>query len=103
MEIKLYRASGQPIKPGHQKLYYEELNAKMDELEATLGKCTSDNAESYQEYMIEIHNMITEKYPNKGTIEYPTDPIAASKLCSKYGSIAFCIEDDEVVAYIMDA
>ena len=103
MKINLYRASGSPIKSEDKELYFKELNLQMDKLEETVGKCTKDNAEEYQKHMVEIHEMITDKYPNKGKIEYPTNPKALSKLCTQYGSLAFCMEDDELVAYIMDA
>lgn len=103
MNIALYRSSGQPLNPDHIEPYYKELNDRMDDLEKVSGKCTSENAERYQEYMAEIHTMITSKYPNKGTIEYPTTVRQAAKLCKKYGALAYCVEDGKLVAYIMDA
>lgn len=102
MKVNLYRASGEPIKVKDRELYYKELNKQMDLLEDTVGKCTQDNAEEYQKHMVEIHEMISAKYPNKGKVKYPSTPKDMAKLCLEYGSVAFCEEDDEIVCYILD-
>ena len=103
MKVTLYRASGSPIKPEHKELYFKELSERMDELESTVGKCTSSNAEAYQVYMEDIHRNLTRKYPNKTRIQYPATAKQLKYLCTQYGAVAFCNESEELVAYIMDA
>tara|TARA_R110002126_G_scaffold202350_1_gene349807 strand:+ start:208 stop:507 length:300 start_codon:yes stop_codon:yes gene_type:complete len=99
----MYRASGSPINSEDSKLYHEELNAKMDEIEKTMGKCTAKNASSYQEMMEQIHRKLSSSYPNKKRIQCPESPKELETLCKDYGSVAFCVEDEKLVLYIMDA
>ena len=101
MKITLYRSSGLPIKPEHVELYFKDLNQAMDNLEAIVGKCTQDNAAEFQTQMEGIHRGLTAKYPISKRIEIPT-PSDLPILCEEYGSIAFCLEDSNLVAYILD-
>jgi len=101
-KITMYRASGSPIKKEDSILYFEELNKKMDELELTMGKCTSENAEQYQAIMEMIHRDLSKSYPNKKRIQCPESPKEIEKLCEEYGSVAFCVEEKKLVLYILD-
>jgi hypothetical protein len=103
MKIDLYRASGSPIKAEHNELYFKRLNEEMDKLEDTMGKCNADNAKQFQEVMEVIHRDLTKSYPNKKRIQCPTSPKELKDLCKEYGSVAFCMEDDKLVLYILDA
>lgn len=103
VKVTLYRASGFPVRPGDRELYLEELNKEMDNLENMLGKCTKDNAEQYQEIMEQIHRKLSLDYPNRIQTTFPTSTKAMEDLCDKYGSVAFCKEEDELVAYVLDA
>ena len=102
-KVTMYRASGSPIKAEHNKAYFEKLNEEMDKVEQTMGKCNADNAEQFQEIMEVIHRDLTKSYPNSKRIQCPTTPKELKDLCELYGSVAFCMEDDKLVLYILDA
>ena len=101
--MKLYRASGEPIDPRHQKLQLQGLNAAMDKLEEELGKCNAENAELFQKALASVHEDLAKQYPPVVNIKYPRTKRDIKTLCNKFGSIAFCLEDEELVAYILDA
>jgi hypothetical protein len=101
--MKLYRSSGAPIKPEHKELYFKDLNKAMDALEEELGKCNADNASEFQKRMELIHRNLTKSYPNMGNIVYPRTIGRMRELIETYGTLAFCVEDDKLVCYIMDS
>ena len=101
--MKLYRSSGAPINPEHKELYFNLLNSEMDDLEKELGKCNTDNAEEFQKRMEMIHRELTKRFPNVSNINHPRTIGRMKELTGKYGTVAFCIEDDELVCYIMDS
>ncbi len=104
MKITLYRSSGSPINLEDKKLYFEELNLKTDEIEKTLGKCNADNVNEFAKILEQVHRDLSKSYPNKKRIQCPDSPKALESLCKEYeGAIAFCMEEDKLVAYIMDA
>jgi len=100
--MKLYRASGHPIDPAHRDAATQELNKAMDAIESELGKCTSENAKDYQKKLEKVSNEFPRKYPNEVKINYPRTKREIKALCEKYGSVAFCVEDASLVAYILD-
>ena len=100
--MKLYRASGQPVKPKHNALYLKELNGKMDDLEKELGKCDSENSKEFAEKLEDIHIKLMKKYPNCINIKFPNTLIKMEALTDIYGSIAFCREDRVIVGYVLD-
>ena len=101
-KITLYRASGSPIDPEHKELYFKALSDEMDTLEKTIGKCTTENAEKFQEAMEHIHRNLSKLYPNKIMVTYPKSHKDQIELCEKYGALAYCMEDNKLVAYVMD-
>ena len=100
--MKIYRSSGAPIEPDHKELYFKALNRGMDDLEEEMGKCTTENSEEYQDKMEVLHRKLTVDYPNKSKIPFMNTTKALRKSLEKYGTLAFCIEEGEIVAYIMD-
>jgi hypothetical protein len=100
-EITLYRASGHSV--DNRDGYLKELNKEMDKLEETLGKPNIDNAQSFSAKMANVDHKLQEKYPRKKIIEFPNGAAEIHQLCKKYGSVAFCIEDNKMVMYILDA
>ena len=100
--MKLFRVSGAPIDPRHQKKQLDGMNAAMDELEDKLGKCTQENAEMFQKALTSVHEELAEEFPNCVNIKYPRAKRDMHTLCEKFGSMAFCLEDGKVVAYILD-
>jgi hypothetical protein len=101
--MKMYRSSGAPIDPRHKKRQTDGMNAAMDKLEKELGKCTQENAEVFQKALEIIHEDLSVDFPNVVNIKYPRTKAGIKVLCDKFGSVAFCIEKDELVAYILDA
>lgn len=100
--MKLYRASGAPIDEQHIKLQKEAFNKVMTDLEETEGKCTQENAEIFNKALNKVEEDLAVIYPNCVPLKYPHNKKKLYALCSLYGSIAFCIEDEELVAYILD-
>ena len=103
MKITMYRASGTPINPDHQIAYLQELNKEMDKLENTIGKCSLANAEVFQGSLEIVHRQLTEQYPNKVQVPFPTNHKQMIELCNTYGSVAFAVEENKLVLYILDA
>jgi len=102
MRITMYRSSGQPVEPDHKEAVLKELNDATDLAEEYLGKMCFDNAKDFQEILIPLHIELAEKYPNSKEIDLPTNEQDYKDLCSEYGSICFCLEDDKMVAYILE-
>ena len=101
--MQLYRASGTPILAEHNELYLKELNQEMDRLEQLMGKCGSKNVDSFKKSLNRIIKKLVKKYPNQVSITYPRTAKAMSEFTAQYGAVAFCNEDEKLVAYIMDA
>ncbi len=101
--IKMYRASGFPVANKHNELYIRDINDEMDRLEKEHGKITSKNTDIFQEKLEELDKKLLKKYPRMVHRHYPDTLEAMTELCKEYGSVAFCIEDDELVSYILDA
>ena len=99
--MKMYRASGYPVHNKHKDAYLLELNNQMDKLESTIGKCTQDNADVFQSEMEKIHRSLSTKYPAMIEVPAPT-PAKIMKMCKEFGSVAYCIENGELVAYVLD-
>jgi len=100
--MKLFRASGQPIKEEHNELYHKELNSEMDRLEKLIGKCSGVNVQSFKKSLDKIIKGLIDKYPNEKEISMPTTVKAMKEFTSQYGGVAFCVEDGKLVAYILD-
>ncbi len=102
VNITLYRSSGAPVETEHKETYMEHLNKEMDRVEDTIGKCKPDNAEMYADAMNVVHDQLLEDFPISKQIQYPTTSKQLKTLCDEYGSIAFCMEDGKLTAYILD-
>lgn len=103
MKIKMYRSSGKPVLPAHEKLYTEDMNRIFDETEVEVGKFTQENAKVFGEKLEAKTKELLGKYPNCIEVEYPTSQYRLKQMMKQYGSIAFCIEDGKTVCYVMDA
>ena len=101
--IKMYRASGKPIDPTDMELYLKDLNEEMDKLEEKYGKPNVDNAVFFQNKMADVDKKLYKTYPRVTSIPFPTTEEEMEELCKEYGSVAFCMEDDSLVLYILDA
>lgn len=101
--MKLYRSSGAPIKSEHKEAYFIDLNKAMDALEEELGKCDADNASEFQDRMEKVHRELTKRYPNVANITFPRTVGRMKEFTSQYGAVAFCVEDEKLIAYIMDS
>lgn len=103
MKMKMYRSSGAPVLSQDKVDYYEALNREMDALEAKMGKCTSKNAKAFSKALSKIHRVLTKQYPIMLQVKYPDDRKDMQELCAAHGALAFCVEDEALVCYIMDA
>ncbi len=104
MRVMLWSASGRPINPAHKESIKTEMNQKMDELEEQYGRISYDKAKDFQDILVPFHKELMKKYPISEEIDLPTSKEEFELLCEKYGTaIAFCIEKDELVGYIMDS
>ena len=99
--MKLLRASGEPISPDHQKAQTEAMTAEMEKLEIKLGKPNEDNMVKYQKSLHKVHKKLIKIYPFTIDIDYPTES-AMEVMCEQYGSVAFCLEDGKLTAYVLD-
>ena len=98
--MKMYRASGKPVRNQDNEKYLSDLNLFMDALEIELGKCNPDNAKEFEKRLEEYHDTLLKLYPTCIEIEDKPNLI---KLVKEYESVAFCLEDDKLVAYVLDA
>ena len=101
--MKMYRASGKPVLPAHEKLYTAEMNRIFDETEEEIGKFTQDNAKEFGEKLEAKTKEVLAIYPNCIDVVYPNTQIKLKELLKKYNSVAFCMENDNIVAYVLDA
>ena len=102
-KISLYRSSGNPIDPKHKELYLKAELDSVSNITKTLGKYNKDNADVFEEMLLQNTLKLQAKYPNKKRIEYPDGPKAIESLCKEYeGTIAFCLEGKKLIAYLMD-
>ena len=103
MLIKLYSAMGQPVHPDHKTAFKKEMNDAMDALEAEHGKPNRDNVTLFSDKLEPLHTELMVKYPISIEENLPTTKKAFKALCTKYDTaIAFCMEDGELVGYVMD-
>ena len=101
MQITLYRASGHPIDNPEQ--YLEELNKEFDKLEADKERLSKDVDYGLfiQDHLTKWHNEYEKDHPTSVKVKL-TGLNSINKLCEKYGAVAFCIEDNKPVCYILD-
>lgn len=97
--MKLYRASGDPI---NKTAYVEKVNQAMDELELEMGKPNPENVVEFQKELAKKHKEFEGEFPNVRKVKYPRTAKEMKDLCKKYGSVAFCLEGNYLVAYILD-
>lgn len=104
MKVQLWSASGRPVDPAHKEIIKESMNSKMDEIEKEKGKICYDTAKEFQEILVPYHEELMKKYPISTEIDLPANEAEFKALCEKYDTaIAFCIEENKVVAYCMDS
>lgn len=100
--MRLYRQSGMPVDKIDHKEYSKAINEVMDQVEAIYGKCNKDNAVEFAAKLETYHRELTKKYPIYRNISFPSSMKEMTTLLKEYGSaVAFCLEDDKLVAYIM--
>jgi hypothetical protein len=99
MKFTLYRASGHPIE--NKEAYLKELNKQMDAIQE---RPIPSNVESIQLHTQDCLTRWHDKYiiNNPISIEVEYTDSTLEDLADKYGTIAFCKENDKLVAYIMD-
>jgi len=103
MKVALWSASGIPVYPEHKDAFKKEMNAKMDKLEEEHGKVKADTAVKFQEVLVPYHEELMKKYPISTEVDLPSNEEEFKALCSKFNTaIAFCIEEDTIVGYVMD-
>jgi hypothetical protein len=100
--MKVFRSSGRTINPAHIDELNESIKKNYDKIEKKLGKATPKNVKQYQKALEKAHKDDAQKYPISIDIDCPTKESELKELCVKYGSVAFCIEDDELALYILD-
>ena len=87
----------------HQELLRKEFNEYFDALEAEHGKFNDTNGSVYTEALDKLHTTLNLKYPPYINHKLPTSIGAMTKLVKEFGTVAFTIENDVLVAYVMDA
>ena len=102
-KIPMYRASGRPVEPDHHQAFLAELNKSMDGLEATMGKPTPDTVKEFSEELNKIHEGLADKYPCRIEVDFPDSVEEIELLCEKYGAVSFCLEENSLVLYVLDA
>ena len=100
--MKLFKASGRPINPGDEEKQLAEMHEAFDKLEEQMGKCTAKNAKAFEAKLAEQTNGLLTKYPIEAKHVYPRTKGQLRAALEKYGSIAYCIEDGKIVAYVLD-
>lgn len=100
--MKLFRQSGMPVDKLDHEEYSKAINDVMDKTEAAFGKCTPENAIEFAAKLEMYHRELTRRYPIYKNVSYPNTIKEMTTLLKHYGSaVAFCLEDDKLVAYIM--
>lgn len=101
--MKVYRASGTPVKMEHNQLYLKGINDVMDAAEIKYGKCDLSNHVEFASFVEQGHRELTKMYPIYQKVEFPSSQKEMLEMIREYGtSVAFCEEDGKLVAYIMD-
>jgi hypothetical protein len=93
----LYRHSGKPVRRHDNEVYTNELNALMEKHEA-LGS----DQHTVMEEVTALDKKLIERFPISLKLDYPTNVVALKAMIEDYGSLAFTIEEDKLVAYILD-
>lgn len=94
--IDLYRASGHPV--DSKEDYLKELNKRFDELEAQ-----KTPMEEVTKELDKFHEEYTTEHPIKIKVKLPKTERDFKNFVKKHGpALAFCIENDRLVAYILD-
>lgn len=72
--MKLFRASGMPLNPKHEKEVKEAFKIKFDQLEEKLGKFNQDNSQEFQSELNKLEDELLTKYPRSRTIKLKDIP-----------------------------
>lgn len=101
--MRMYRASGSPVRVKDHELYSIKVNEAMDKAEERFGKCNAENAKEFSEFVEQEHRELTKLYPIYIKTEFPSTQKEMLSMIEHYGTaIAFCEEEGKLVAYIMD-
>lgn len=98
--IKLFRASGRPIE--NADYYLNMMNNKLDQLIEKYGR-DSEAMRKIEPELADLHLELVKQYPLEVQIDYPKSLEELQILLEKFESVAFCIDDGKIVAYILDA
>ena len=101
--MKIYRASGKPVRPADHDQYMFCIKQVLDKADEAFGKCCAANAEEYSIFVEDKHRDLTAKYPIYLKHEFPSSQKEMIKQMEYYGApICYCLEDGKLVAYVMD-
>ena len=102
-KIKLFRYSGLPVAKDHLVNFKNEFRTAYQQVEDELGKATADNAEAYTEKLAVVDQTLREKFPIEIAVHFPNSISRLRSLMKEHNTaICFALEEDKIVAYLLD-
>lgn len=103
--MRIYRQDGTPVSKDHFMERKEAFNKEFDRIKDEVGHPNPTNSEVMEVYETRLKALDAEfvnKYPIFEDIEFPVSKENFKDLVEKYGGpICFCVEEEDVVGYIM--
>lgn len=99
--ITVYEFHGKPINAEDRQAVKKLLSESMETLEAELGPCKPDNAVEFQTRLKEMVDTKIESYPTSKEFGFNSEGGLKSIIESLGGTLTLCVEEGNLVGYIV--